>query len=160
METSYINSFKSWTREFLMLKCLPMGLDMTDAFMTCCVSEAAPDFPPERLKASLPYQIAIKRFEALGVNVAPAVVAFIACMCSNPAQIVMFVMAIKGAYVIGRVQGGGTFNIGNLAHLWPNGFPSEAQLREAWEKQKLDKAVSMIDNMLDVVMGELVPQGG
>lgn len=160
METSYINSFKSWAREFLRLPCPPMSLELTNAFMTCCMSEAAADFPPERLKAAFPYQVAIKRFEALGVNVAPSVVAFIACACSNPAQIVMYVMAIKGAYVIGRVQGGGTFNMDNLANLFPNGFPSETQLREAWEKQKLDKHVSMIDNMLDVVMGELVPQGG
>lgn len=158
METSYINSFKAWTREFLRLPCPPMSVEMANAFMTCCMSEAA-DFPPEGLKAALPYQIAIKRFEALGVSVTPAVVEFIDCACNNPAQIVMYVMAIKGAYVIGRVQGGGTFNMDSLAHLFPNGFPSEAQLSEAWEKQKLDKAVSMIDNMLDVVMGELVPQG-
>ena len=157
---NYRNQFIAWVRAFFAVQFPPMTAEATNVFMTCCLSEAAPDFPPERLKAAFPYQVAIKRFEALGVNVSPAVVAFIACVCSNPAQIVMYVMAIKGAYLIDKVRGGGTFTMDNLAHLFPNGFPTEQQLSEAWDRQKGTEPGSMIDNMLDAVMGELVPQGG
>lgn len=87
-----------------------------------------------------------KRCEVLEINIDQAVLLYITLVLApNPAVVVMYLHAIA------QKTRNEVFTINDFCELFPNGFPTEETLNEAWDAQKVrDAKIGMgNDNLLD-----------
>lgn len=147
------HSIEDWCKEFIEQgEFSPMSNKEAELFVLCKLQEQhiqnSKDFDEDISSFGL-YQILKKRIEHIHTYTATkSVIMFVSSCCDSPAIVVMM-----ANYLQYRAFKSGIKNI-NMDMLGikiiPNGIPSKAQFKKAWENQKVVKYNAMSsDNMLD-----------
>lgn len=88
-----------------------------------------PEWMPEGVQEDFMYQVISKRAEAMGLNPEPACVLFLSLLLTKPGESSMYCSVF--------LNRGLDLTMKNLTDLFPDGFPTDAELSELWNLQKL-----------------------
>lgn len=150
----YLREFlASWGEKFLKLPQFSMDNTVSKCYVSCCLSESDPEFPSLALRNSFPYQVALKRANAINLNITPAVITMLCVLANNPGKIVMYLYALKHFQIRDKLK---VINTSALAMAFPMGFPDDLAMSEIWDSQKGYVLGFSCDNLLDHITGELL----
>lgn len=123
----------------------PCDEDVFRALTAMLLNPAIADDIYTQVKDSFLVGVFEKRAEYFGVRVDKGVTVFVCGMlCRNPASVVMYLHAIYHHDPLGM-----NFGLNDLCELFPNGFPDDATLKQAWRAQKDPIPKDMQDNLID-----------
>lgn len=121
----------------------------TIVFCQSCINhETTCDAVPEDVRNEFLVKVLELRLNRLSLLATPWLVVFIAGICSNPAEAVMWAFFMKMQSIAKKSN---VIGIIDLMELFPKGLPTPAGLEWMWNLQKLHDIKSVQDNLLDIV---------
>jgi len=131
-------NMQAWSNEFFQQPTQPMSKEMSEIFLRMMFMEQ------EQQKVKIPqiqsqflYQIIDKRANYIGLELSEPAKIFLMFETKSPGTAVMYLYALRSKFT--------SVTMGNIADMFPMGFPTEPTLHKIWEKQKDPKG----DNYLD-----------
>ena len=114
----------------------------------CCTHEASTSSVPDDVRNNFSLKVFEKRMNSLGMIATPWMSVFIAGICSNPAEIVLWCFFLK-VHAISHKSN--LLSMQDLGIIFPNGLPTLEGMKWMWDLQKLNVDVVGPDNLLDRV---------
>jgi hypothetical protein len=133
--------FRKWCDKFDKCKNEPMSDGLSSVFMKLVMLEMGNDSIPPELKTQFIYNVIEKRAEYIELKINDHVKAFLTYLVNNPGAAVMYLYYMKSA-----APPNINISMHELSKIFPMGFPSDSELSELWEAQKIKG-----NNMLDMV---------
>lgn len=162
-QTTVTQAWASWAASYLAAPVAPMTFEESTLFASCKLNADTAGFPGEQVTNSFAYRLLTKRASLLGIELDPAVTAFMTVTCDSPGKLVMLISAIKYALRLrtpGEV-GDDKLDMTILTDIFPQGFVRPDQLEALWDAQKCYKLDIPGDNLLDQISREVAvaPKG-
>lgn len=132
---------KHFCEKFKALKRHPMDKDVMEIFVTVMMAhkdKRANELLQEAKKAHHTFEITEKRSQALDLKMDPAVIFFLTVVAGSPGNIVMYLTYIRYWAANENTSNDVTWDDFTM-QLFPNGFPSEEDLRKLWDEYKEGK---------------------
>lgn len=146
-----------WVDEFLSVDTSVNDKEVNEIFFGLHLAEAAGTPLTEELTSSFYYQIAEKRAKAIGLYCSPYFLLAITCLCSNPANVVMFITVYRHLQDAEQITGSKLlYTVDTLLSTHNYSVPEYTKdfLSEMWKKQKNNDRNIPVDNWLDVIASE------
>lgn len=134
--------FLEWGTAFLNARTAEMSIKLADTLLACLLN---PSNVVSSCRELAGFKIATGWFLHLKLDVDPVVPALLAYLCDTPGKVVMYVNAIKAAYLLGKLD---RMPVGmeEICTLFPRGFPTEEELSRLWQLQKLSNGSNLLDS--------------
>lgn len=133
--------FEEWCAEFGEAEVEPMSENLSKAFMVVTMAEMHNGDVPS-LEKSFIYQILDKRAEFIGLKLNKYAKVLLALLADRPGTIVMYLYYLKRY----QMTIDSAITIGQIANIFPFGFPTEQALNKLWDSQKVQGG-----NLLDTI---------
>lgn len=99
----------------------------------------------EEIREEFLFKVMEKRLNALNIQVTPTLKILIMMLAENPATVVLYVHAL---YVMTQERGPGVrLNSDDFCKKFANGFPDTTTLHLAWDSQKDECGINILDTM-------------
>jgi hypothetical protein len=141
---------KTWSTNFLQLEQHPMASDNMHLMMVLIMSEIESEHLGKqselvsKVADEFAYKVASLRAEAMRLDISDCTKIVIMYLVSgNPGAIVMYLSVLKYQ----QLQDKQPIDLGRFCELFPTGFPSEPDLSNAWDAQKLADGKNGLDHI-------------
>lgn len=132
-------NIQDWCDQFKALPQEPMSNELTTIFLAVMMGNV----DREVLESMFTYKVIVARSEALGLEMEDSVRDFLACLCKSPGTVTMYLSLLRQ-----EQANGNRITMSFWSDLFPMGYPSEDNLQELWDAQKV--AGAPLGNALDL----------
>lgn len=151
--TEFKTKFNSWGEEFFKREQVEMSTSLSHAFFHCTLLESKLSSVDilSGMKDSFEVLLIQKRAEALGLSINDPATCFFTMLCRTPGEVTMYISALK--YFLDKNPVGNKedteITMANIAFAFPQGFLSQKDIEEMWDKQK--ERECPCGNLLDMI---------